>query len=476
MMKPRSSSALLLVVALGLVAAGCAGSAEPRAEVPASASLAPKGALVYATLTTDESSAQWRQAADLIDRVPGSRDGLVAGVADELARQGLSWQDDVVPALGPEVVVVVTKDEVPIVLTRPDSEEKLDALLAKSDEPSVRGLVDGWVAVAQSQAQLMAYEAARSRGTLESDDRLSAGFAALPEDALARVWVDLSGVTRQLGQAFEQAAGSGSDVDLGVDWLSAALAAKEDGVRLAMGMRTPESGGTQYEPKLFDRVPADAVAAFSFGGTQATVDKIEDRIPLRGITQKIESVTGVSLGGILDVFSGEGLLYVRRGDPMPEVTLVLAPPDVDKAFENVSRIAENAARQAGTTVRTVTEGGRQVQLVEAQGVTVRYARIDDAVIVTTGSRGIDDYLADGAKLTSSDAFERAAEEVGLEGRTGGFAYVDIDGILPLVDDLASDDPVPADARDVVQSLDSFILESSTDGDVTTLTGVLRLNG
>ena len=33
----------------------------------------------------------------------------------------------------------------------------------------------------------------------------------------------------------------------------------------------------------------------------------------------------------------------------------------------------------------------------------------------------------------------------------------------------------ADARDVVQSLDSFILESSADGDVTTLTGVLRLN-
>ena len=108
-------------------------------------------------------------------------------------------------------------------------------------------------------------------------------------------------------------------------------------------------------------------------------------------------------------------------------------------------------------------------------MTVRYARLDDSVIVTTGARGIDDFLAEGSKLASSEAFERAVDEVGLEGRTGGFAYVDIDGILPLVDDLAGGEPVPADARDVVRSLDALILESSADGDVTTLTGVLRLS-
>jgi hypothetical protein len=477
MVKPRSISALLLVVVLGLVAAGCAGPAEPRAEVPESASLAPKDALVYATLTTDESSAQWRQAADLIDRIPGARDGLADAVAQGLESEGVAWDEDVAPALGPEVVLVVTQDAKTIVLTKPESEERLAALLAKSHEPSVRGSVDGWVAIAEEQADLTSYEAAHSRGTLESDDRLSAGFAALPEEALGRVWVDLAGVTRQVGAHSKQFGPlySTPNLDVGVDWLSAALAAEDDGIRVALGTRTPDNGGTQYEPKLFDRVPADAVAAFSFGGTQATVDKIEDKIPIGGIADKIESVTGVSLGGIIDVFSGEGVLYVRRGNPVPEVTLVLAPPDVDKAFENVSRIAENAAGQAGTTVRSVTEGGRQVQLVEAQGVTVRYARIEDAVIVTTGPRGIDDFLADGAKLRSSTAFEHAADEVGLEGRTGGFLYVDIDGVLPLVDDLGSDDPVPADARDVLRSLDSFILESSADGDVTTLTGVLRLN-
>jgi hypothetical protein len=476
MMRRRTIPGLvLLVAALGFLAIGCGGAAQPRAEVPESASLAPADALAYATLTTDESSAQWRQAADLVDRIPGAREGLVDAVAKGLEQEGLTWRDDLAPALGPEIVVVVTRDAKEVVLVRPDDEERLAALVATSDEPVARGSVDGWAALAEEQAALTAYEADLARGTLESDDRLSAGFAALPDEALGRVWVDLSGLTKQFGAAFEQAAGS-EDLDLGVDWLSAALAAEDDGVRLVLGTRTPKGGGTQYEPELFERVPADAVAAFSFGGTQAVVDEIEDRLPLREISQKIESVTGVSLGGIIDVFSGEGVLYVRRGNPVPEVTLVLAPPDVDQAFDSVNRIAESIARQEGTTVRSTTEGGRQVQIVEAEGVTVRYARIDDAVIVTTGSRGIDDFVSDDAKLTSSDAFERAAEEVGLDGRTGGFLYVDVDGALPLVDDLAGgDEPVPADARDVVESLDAFILESSADGDVTTLTGVLRLN-
>ena len=45
----------------------------------------------------------------------------------------------------------------------------------------------------------------------------------------------------------------------------------------------------------------------------------------------------------LGLFSGEGLLYVR-GNPVPEVTLVLAPPDVDGAFDKVDRMARSLAR------------------------------------------------------------------------------------------------------------------------------------
>ena len=60
-----------------------------------------------------------------------------------MSEEGLDWDDDVAPALGDEVVVVPTAKLRPIVLLQPDSEEKLVALLAKSDEEIVRGEVDG---------------------------------------------------------------------------------------------------------------------------------------------------------------------------------------------------------------------------------------------------------------------------------------------------------------------------------------------
>jgi hypothetical protein len=106
---------------------------------------------------------------------------------------------------------------------------------------------------------------------------------------------------------------------------------------------------------------------------------------------------------------------------------------------------------------------------------VRYARVDDdTVIVTTGATGIRDFTGDGDKLDSSDAYGRAADAVGLGDRTGGFLYVDIDGLLPVVDGLAGG-ALSADDRKEIEKLDAFVLEASRGGETTTLTGFLQLN-
>lgn len=474
MMRRRAIPALaVLLAALGLAVAGCGGAAEAGGgEVPESVSLAPADALAFVTLTTDDSSGQWTKAADLLERLPGANEDLQEEIASALDEQGLTWKNDVEPALGPEVVLVVTADQKTIVLTQPDDEDKLTALIAKSDEPVVRATVDGWTALAEQQSDLTAYEASLARGTLAGDDGLEEGFTALPAEALARAWVDVAALTptvgRQLGQASQ-------GLDLGVDWLSAAFAAEDDGVRLAVGVRTPGGDGTEYEPKLVERVPADAVAALSFGGTQKLVDQIERRIPLGDIADEVESATGVSVGGILDAFSGEGIVYVRPAGTAPEVTLALTPPDPEKVWQTIDRLARRTAADSGTTVRTVTEDGREVNIVEADGATVRYARVDDdTVIVTTGATGIRDFTGDGDKLDSSDAYGRAADAVGLGDRTGGFLYVDIDGLLPVVDGLAGG-ALSADDRKEIEKLDAFVLEASRGGETTTLTGFLQLN-
>jgi hypothetical protein len=467
----RAFPIVCIAAALTLVT-GCAGAKTTASSIPESASLAPSDALVYATVTTDEGSDQWKKAASLLERIPGARDGLSGSVGSALDEQGIDWTNDVRPALGPELVVVATATQEPIVLVKPDDEQKLDQLVARSATQVVRGTVEGWQALAQSQAALDAYRSALAKGTLEGVDAFTQGFAVLPSEALARVWVDTARLSKALGRLVEQAS---SEVDLGLDWLAAAVSAEDDGALLTLGLRTPGGADTRYEPTLFRRVPADAVAAISFGGTQGLLDRVQGNVDLDKVSGTVEKLTGVSLSGLVDALSGEGALYVRKGGgKVPEATLVLRPPDPAKTWETVDRLAGKLAEQAGTTITARTDNGIEVRRVVSQEMMVSYARLpDDAIIATTGADGIRTFVGDGPKLVDSEAYKRAADAVDMGEKTRGFLYVDVDGLLPLAEQ--SGGAVPPDVKDAISAVDSFILEATSAGDVTKVSGFVRLN-
>jgi hypothetical protein len=465
-------SALLAAACLALVAAGCGASTERTGAVPESATLAPADALGFVTVVTDDSSEQWQNADRLLGLLPDARTEVLGAVRTGLTEEDLTWAEDVAPALGDELVVVVTAGRKPVLLVQPESAEALSALIANADDPVVQGTVSDWTALAESQATLDAYRASLARGTLDGVDGFEDAMTGLPAEALARAWVDLKSVTGDLSAVLEQ---SGVKGEIGVDWLAAAVAAEDDGVFLSIGVRTPDGSDSSYDPELFDRVPGDAVAALSFGGTEGTLDRIEGAVDVDAVSSALEEAVGVSLDGLLDALSGEGVVYVREGGgDVPEVTLALAPPDTAKAFETVDRVARRLAQQGGTEVRMRSDGGLTLYEVSAEGMTVAYARADDAVIVTTGPSGIADFLGDGPKLVDDGAFTTAAERVELGERTRGFAYVDIDGLIPFVESLAGPEAVPTGAKDALGALDSFILQGSGDGETTTLSGFLRV--
>ncbi len=471
-MRARRLLTFVAALSAALVAAGCAASTERTGSVPASAKLAPADALAFVTLVTDDSSEQWQNAERLLGLFPDARIEVLGAVRTELEQEDLTWEDDVAPALGDELVVVVTAARKPVLLVQPENADALSGLIAQSDDPLVQGTVSDWTALAETQAELDAYRAALGRGTLDGVESFSEAMTGLPEEALVRGWVDFAAIARDLAAAFEQ---SGVQDELGVDWLAAALTAEDDGVHLSVGVRTPDGNGSSYEPELFERVPADAVAALSFGGTQSTLDRIEGAVDVGAVSSALEDAVGVSLDGVLEALSGEGLFYVREGgEEIPEVTLVLAPPDASKTFDTVDRVARKLAGQAGAEVRTRTDGGLTLHELTVEGVSLTYARVDDSVMVTTGPTGIADFLGDGPKLIDDDAFTNAADRVELGDRTRGFAYVDIDGLVPLVESLAGPDAVPAEAREVLGTLDSLILQGSGDGETTTLSGFLRV--
>jgi hypothetical protein len=467
----RGLSLLCLLGALGLVT-GCAGAKSTSSSIPESASLAPADALAYATVVTDEGSDQWKHAASLLERIPGAKDGVSGSIGSALGEQGVDWTNDVRPAIGPELVVVATADRQPIVLVQPADEAKLDALLAKGDTTYVRAEVDGWQALAQSQTALDGYRSALDRGALDGVEAFEQGFGVLPSDALARAWVDTARLSKDLGRLVQQAS---TEVDLGLDWLAAAVSAKDDGVLLTLGMRMPGGGDTRYEPELFARVPADAVAAVSFGGTQKILDRVQGNVDLDKASKTIESITGVSLKGLTDALSGEGALYVRAGGELvPVVSLVLRPPDPAKTWNTLDGLGRKLAEQAKTTVTVRTENGIEVRRVTTDQVTLSYARHGgDTLIATTGDAGIRTFLADGPKLVDSDAYEHAADAIEMGEKTRGFVYVDVDGVLPLAEQAGAS--LPPDAKDAISAVDSFILQATGTGDVTKVSGFVRLN-
>ena len=464
-----------LVLVLCALAVGCGGAAETTAGIPESASLAPADAVAYITLVTDEGSAQWEKADDLLQVFPTAREQLLESLQRELSDEGLTWEDDIAPALGPEVVVVVTAGKRPVALTKPDDDAKLTALLESSDEEFVQGEVDGWTAVAERQADLDAYRAALGKGSLETDRRFTVAMLALPDEALGRAWADLSTLTRDLDELLEQ---SGTSLDLGLDWIAGAVSAEDDGVLTTMGIHTPSgTGATQYEPVLFARVPADAVGALSFGGTQGVLDRLQDRVDLDEVSKQIEEAVGISLDGVIGALSGEGVLYVRdSGASFPELTLALSPPDPAGAWKTVDTLVRKIAEGVDAPVTAGSEDGVPVSKLVTEQLTVTYARLDDdTVIVTTGTNAVATFRGGGAKLVDSDGFESAAERVELGERTNGFVYVDIDGMIPFAEGLAGADSIPAEAREVVERIDSFILQANDDGETTRVSGFIRID-
>jgi hypothetical protein len=302
-------------------------------------------------------------------------------------------------------------------------------------------------------------------------------MVSLPGDALARAYVNGGGLMDSLGEVLKTA---GTDTSFKLGAISAALALQDGGVLIKATIETPDGdGGTRYEQRLFKRVPGDALVALSFGGTQKALDGLRDSVNLDEVSKQVEDVTGVSLSGLLDLFSGEGVLYMREGAAIPEITLVLAAGDLDQAWTEIDRIIRSIAKGIDAKVSTVDQGGLEVHRLDAgSDVNVSYARLDDAVIVTSGASGIRMFLEDGEKLAQNDQFLLASEAVGLGELTGGFVYVDVDGLVPLIEGVLDtlDQTLPDDARKAIEAFDSVILQASGDGKTTTLSGFVRMTG
>jgi hypothetical protein len=462
-----------LAGAAALAVAGCGGGSDPASSSSDPASLAPADAGALVTVDTDQTSAQWKNVEAVLAKVPGGEKALDGALSQLGGAKGLDFRTDVQPALGKQLVVVVpngAKD--PLLLVQPDDPKKLDALVAKTKQPHVMGDVQGWTAVAATQKELDAYEAALAKDTLAGSGAYAKATAGLPADALVRGYANGPGVKSLSADAYGATQsvpglGNGSLTGIGgaagtLGHVGFAVSATASGFRIDGSVEATRAAPS-YAPTLLERVPSDALLAVSFDGAGQAQDAVRQALEGAGTPlSQLEQQLGVKLSDVLAAFDGEGVLYLQAGASIPAITLAVKPHDVAKAKATFDALA---AKLSGSGAGTVI-----------QGLKLTSAVVDGAVLISTSPAAAGGFAASGPKLTGTARFEAAAKDVGLGQKTSGFAYVDVHAIGPLLEAALGSlgGTGSTSGLDSLSALDTFVASSTADGRTTRFAEVVTV--
>jgi hypothetical protein len=477
-------SLTLLSFGLALVASGCGGGGG-GGTAPAGADLAPASAPAYIWVDTDLSSDQIQTAKALLDRFPGKAK-LLGLINKELAKKNVSWETDVKPALGPELDWVWLDfknngDDV-VGFAQPKDKAKLDTLLKAADPPFVSTEINGWTVFAQKQELLSRFRSASSAGSLADDKRFQDEMKRVPEESIARAYVNGAPVMAAAEQALAQSGSVSFKLSDFFTFNSAAAAAEaeKDGVKLEADADVdialkPDPIANPYEAKLPNELPSGALFYESFSQLDKTV-RATLQIVSRAVPNfdqqlgQVESALGLSLEkDVYPTISGESALAVYKGTgtSLPTFEFVLAVKDEAKARKLVSQTNALLVLSGAVQPKKVTVGGVQVDEVPVPGAgfSVIYGVFDHKLVISNARAAFTGLRSKGPKLASDPLYKAAAAAAGMPSKTIGFAYANLRTGLPYTYDFEeqSGTPVPQDVRANSKPLQSALLYSTRDG-------------
>jgi hypothetical protein len=469
-------------IGAAIAVGGCGGAdTDVAASSSRGAQFAPETTAAFIELDTNVSGAQWRLSDQLLAKFPG-RDDLLAALDGEPG--GLSWEQDVRPALGDALYVAYLdlqhEGDDAVGYTKPADAMRFARLLDRHDPPLVHRELDGWTVFAESNALIDRFEEERSNGSLADDDAFRESFDRLPEDAVARTF--LSG--RDVQRAFDH-----SLADTGADALtqgfgklqsiSAALTAQENGVGLTADVAAEGAPKAHaYTPELPGTVPSGALVYISFGDVRELLERGLDSFGKRatGLAQ-LGTILGSAIqDDALSLFGQEGGLAVYRGAAStPRYALFLRVDDERGARELIDGLGGLAQLGGQATTRTFTLEGAEVRefTFRKQELTV-YATVSDGhVIVTNSERVLRDALDGGPSLADDNAFKDARAAADVPDEVTSLAYVDVPGAVRAYYH-AEGETMPRDVRENIEPLRSAILYGEGDGDHRTIKGLLEV--
>jgi hypothetical protein len=482
--------AVVLVTGLAALAAGCGGGSS--ASSAAGVDVAPASAPLFISVNTDFEGDQIKTFRTLLDKFPGS-DGLLRMALAELEQEDFDFEQDVKPALGSELDIVLLDlgpgGEAPnpevVALLQPDDPAKLDALLKKDTDgtPTVKEEVDGWTVLAESQASIDRFKQMRSGGTLGDSGRFADAMEGLPDDALARAYVNADLILESYkaagpaldAQAFDQLFPNGAPS------VGGTVSAEEGGLRFQATGKTTQPTDT-FEASLPDQLPAGAIAYIGFnnlakGVRESLKNAGEANQQFDQQLGQAELALGLSIDrDVLPILEKEGAIAVypaASGSGVPGIQLVMEVDDQEQAIETIDKLLARAAQFAPgiPTPRSIDIGGVKAKAIEYQGTTIVYAGFDGKLVITNSTDTIEAMQAGGKKLADDQTYVSARENADVPGETSGIFYVNLNSALDLVQSLSEQ---PPQVQENVEPLDSFLLYSTADDGRVTVSGFLAI--
>ena len=482
-------------LAAGLaLAAGCGGDGDRGGALPEGASVAPRGVAAFIALDSDLSSEQWRRARVLAARFPGS-ERLLEELRRELREDGVDFERDVRPVLGPEVDFVWLDfendgDNV-VALTKPRDEAKLDALLQKGDEPLFHTHLGDWAVIADSEAKLDAFERARRRAngdSLADDAAFEEAMEGLDGESALRAYVR-GGLVQAALDAELVGEGAPPRLTHEVGELRAlALGARAEraGVRLeGTAVVDPALDPEPFTARLPRELPGGALLYVS---TTNLDDPLRTVIELVGKSQEnferqlaqVETILGTSLrGDVYPLLQPESALAVYRGTPIPAIVFAVRAENEDKVRSLLDRY-EGIARFGETEVRKFELAGVEVREVEfeTEGFSIFDAMVRGMVVLTNDRSALRAVISRSRPpLAEEPLFERARAAARMPGETAGFAYADLRNGLPFTFELAGreGERIPPEAVANTEPLESAVIYMTREDDRLHFSGFVGID-
>jgi hypothetical protein len=398
---------------------------------------------VFVAIDTDLSSTQWQTVNELANKFP-DKQKAIDSIQQQLVRNGLDWETDLKPALGPELDVVMLDLEHPgetVALMQPKDLGAFEGAVRKGNahDPSNKLLYQqfhGWTVISDKQAAIDAFTQASdaAKRTL-SEDKTFSDAMDKAGDGIFRAYVNGPQVMAA-ARKFGGAEASQYFRKLGtLDWLLMTLRAKSDGIAWDTTVHgTPGQAFKNVDVNGLDGsleklVPKDALLYLAFHGSKGMFDGLGNNPILQQFGAKGLDDAFRRLGTILE---GENALYVRAAGrkDVPDVTFIASPRSGVDGAAAVDRILNRYAKDLGARPHRTTIAGVPARVIGAGPIAVRYANVKGKLVVSDLPFGIVFAKSGGRSLTSSQEYKDATS--GVPGSPQVVLYVDIHSTIPVI--------------------------------------------